>query len=640
MKGGFKKWFSDFVAGSAIIRGISKLSNAIYSKLCSGVYSYVFGSYDAISETFEDGAIGGEQRKKRGRISGFVSRSIEKSLYLNMVKSLMTYLSHLSMRVIGVFILSAGAYTLLAQALIYLLAKEESAIVSGFVALLMIFIGLILSFSKKAFSQAIFDSVLFGAIAHNFCGFKERSLKFDGEPTGKVNVAIVLGLPFGILSCFISPLVILIGLIGMIAAYIVLVNPECGYNSMILLLPFLIILPHPTIILAGLVIFTFFSFVIKLVMGKRYFKVDLLDIFVVCFMLVMMLGGIISYGGFQSIQAASIYTALILGYFLTVGIVNSKESLKRTVSILCLSLFAVAAIGLYQNFSGNVSAEWIDTDMFDAIEGRVVSTFENPNMLGEYLILLLPIVAAAMLGEKNWSKKPAYFICFLAGAACLVYTWARGAWLGFLFAAVVFMLLWSGKTMGFIIAAIAALPFAIPFLPQSIVSRFASIGDLADTSTNYRVYIWRGSVNLASDYALTGIGVGEQAFGRVYPYYSFAGIETAPHAHNLFLQLFIEVGIFGFIAFLALLICILQNGFSLAKSGEDKEVRLIGCGALCGILAALLQGMTDYVWYNYRVFFIFWLVIGIVSAARRVDYAARKNKTAFLMDDTIAEMTL
>ena len=53
-------------------------------------------------------------------------------------------------------------------------------------------------------------------------------------------------------------------------------------------------------------------------------------------------------------------------------------------------------------------------------------------------------------------------------------------------------------------------------------------------------------MNLASDYAWTGIGVGESAFDRIYPYYSFAGIEKAPHAHNLFLQLFIEVGIPGF----------------------------------------------------------------------------------------------
>lgn len=638
MKSGFRQWFSDFLSGSAIIRGLGKLANGIYKRIGSGVYGFVFGSYDTMCETFDDSAMGKEQSKKRGGMSNYVSRNIEKSVYINAISNMMRYLSHLSMRVVGVFCMSAGFYTLLAQTVIYLITDTFTPL-SIAVALLLIALGLPLLLSGRAFCKVISESVFLGGAVRGFCGFRERSLKYDERPTGKKGIAFILGLPFGILSCFVDPALLVILTLGIIFVYLVMASPEFGYNLMIFILPFLVVLPHPTILLAGLVIFTFFSYFIKLIMGKRYFKAELMDVIVVCFMAVLMFGGIVSYGGSKSVQAALIYTALILGYFLTVGLVNSKDALKRTVKILAVSLLLVSLYGVYQNFSGNVSAEWIDTEMFDSIEGRVVSTFENPNMLGEYLILLLPVLAAAMFGEKNWYKKPGYFACFAVGCACLVYTWARGAWLGFIFAAVLFLLMWNRKAMGLIVAGIFALPFAVPFLPASIVSRFSSIGDLTDTSTNYRVFIWRGSTNLAADYALTGIGVGEQAFGRIYPYYSFAGIETAPHAHNLFLQLFIEVGIFGFIVFMALLICLMQSGFSLAKNGDDKEVRIIGCGALCGILAALLQGMTDYIWYNYRVYFIFWIVIGIVSAARRIDYSMRAQKVV-LSDDCIADITL
>ncbi len=629
MKGGFKKWLAEFLEGSAIVRALGKASNWIYTKLGSGVYSFIFGSYDTVCETFDDSSIGGEQFKPRGKISTFISRRIESSFIINKIAAVMRYLSRLSMRVIGVFLISSGLFTLASQSIVYILTESKDVFLSGIVALFMMLLGALMLFSNKAFCTAVSESKLFGGFARNFCGFKERSFKFEGGATGKKNFAFIYGLVFGILSAFVSPMILLVLIVGLCGAYIVILNAECGYNATIFLLPFLIILPHPSILLAGLTLFTFLSYTVKLIRGKKHFKTEIMDILVACFMLVMMLGGIVSYGGSQSVQAATIYTALILGYFLTVGLVNSKETLKRTVAILASSLLAVSAIGLYQNFTGNVSAEWIDTEMFDAIEGRVVSTFENPNMLGEYLILLLPMIAGVTLGEKQAVRKGNHLVCFAIGAVCLIYTWARGAWLGFIFAAVVFMLMWNRKAMGLIVAAACALPFAVPFLPESIVSRFASIGDLSDTSTNYRVYIWRGSVNLASDYALTGIGVGREAFGRIYPYYSFAGIETAPHAHNLFLQLFIEVGIFGFIIFGAVLICMLQSGFSLAKCGEDKEVRLIGCGALCGVLAALLQGMTDYVWYNYRVFFIFWIVIGVVSAARRIDYASRVKKAAY-----------
>ena len=626
MKSGFLKWLSDFFEGSAIVRGLDKFGSYLYKKLGSGIYSFAFGSYDDICETFDNSAIGSLQDAKRNKAFCRVAENIENSFLINLVSRVMNFLARLSMRAIGVFLMSAGAFSAISQFLFYYVWHSESSLIGLFVSLLMLVCGIPLLFSKKALCTCIYESALLGNLARSFCGFSDRSFALDGNPKGKRTVAFIFGLAFGMLSFFVKPYSLLLAAIALIGAYIILIHPECGYHLMLFSLPFLIVLPHPSIILALLAIYTTVSFLIKLIRGKRSFRFEILDVLAFAFMAVMLFGGLVSYGAVQSVMAAGIYTVLMLGYFLTVALVTSKQELKRSVSILAFSLVLVSAYGLYQNFTGNVSAEWIDREMFESIEGRVVSTFENPNMLGLYLILLLPMLAAGSIGEKNWWKKPGYIISFAAGAACLVYTWARGAWLGFLFSAVVFMLMWNRRTMGVLLAAVFALPVMIPFLPESIVSRFSSIGNLTDTSTNYRVFIWRGSVNMLSDYWLTGIGVGEEAFGRIYPYYSFAGIEKAPHAHNLFLQLFIEVGVFGFALFVAFLVCLFQSGFSLAKHGEDREVRLIGCGALCGTIAALIQGMTDYVWYNYRVFFIFWLVIGICAAARRIDADIRRKK--------------
>ena len=103
--------------------------------------------------------------------------------------------------------------------------------------------------------------------------------------------------------------------------------------------------------------------------------------------------------------------------------------------------------------------------------------------------------------------------------------------------------------------------------------------------------------------------------------------------------MFIEVGIFGFILFAAVLICLFQSGFTLAKRGEDRTVRLIGCGALCGTLASLVQGMTDYVWYNYRVYFVFFALMGIGVAARRCgDYARARDEFPSSVSPTGADL--
>ena len=59
-------------------------------------------------------------------------------------------------------------------------------------------------------------------------------------------------------------------------------------------------------------------------------------------------------------------------------------------------------------------------------------------------------------------------------------------------------LIWLG-----IIALIAA-PFV---LPQTILERFMSIGNMQDTSTSYRVYIWLGTIAMLKDYFFCGIGL-------------------------------------------------------------------------------------------------------------------------------------
>jgi O-antigen ligase len=96
--------------------------------------------------------------------------------------------------------------------------------------------------------------------------------------------------------------------------------------------------------------------------------------------------------------------------------------------------------------------------------------------------------------------------------------------------------------------------------------------------------------------------------------YAQSGIEAAPHAHNLYLQIAVEMGIFALIVFLAFVFLYAQFSFSFCKSAMSRSNRTICLGIFCGILALLIQGMTDYVWYNYRIFLLFWMIVGLGAA--------------------------
>ena len=199
--------------------------------------------------------------------------------------------------------------------------------------------------------------------------------------------------------------------------------------------------------------------------------------------------------------------------------------------------------------------------------------------------------------------------------AALILTFSRGCWLGLIAAAAIFITFAAGKLWGL---ALIALPILPAILPESIINRFTSIGDMKDSSTSYRVYIWMGTLAMIRDFWVSGIGMGSEAFTEIYPFYSYSGI-VAPHSHNLFLQIIVESGVGGIAVFLLILIMFLKKmmtGWQYGGKSNPASVMITALSA--GVCGFLLQGMFDNCFYNYRVLLVFWCVIGMAAACVKV----------------------
>jgi len=364
-----------------------------------------------------------------------------------------------------------------------------------------------------------------------------------------------------------------------------------------------------------MVIFTSACFFFKVIRGKRVFTFEILDFAIFLFIGVTILGGVFSAG--KSIEPAIIYACFAFAFFLFTAAVRSREMIVRAVGTITVSLVVVALIGLLQNYFSLAETTWQDTEMFEGITGRVVSTFENPNVLAMYILLVAPFTFALFFAAKKRLVKFSAIAAATISIACLIFTWSRGAWVGFIIAAAVFFAVFGGKIAALYAAALAAVPFLPFLLPANIIARFLSIGNVADSSTSYRVSIWQASMNMLRDFWVSGIGVGQPAYSAVYPEYSFAGIETAPHSHNLYMQIWIEYGAAGFVLFLLIVGLFAQLCFSAVRRCEDKMVKFTIWASVSGIAAFLAMGFTDYVWYNYRVCLMFWIVFAIGTAASR-----------------------
>ncbi|MCI8590667.1 MAG: hypothetical protein HFE77_08195 [Clostridiales bacterium] len=623
-----KKRYRFFRGKGAIYSALDTFSAFIYRKAENGAIGSVLTAYDRENTAFHSGLLArvASRFQFSKKIKHAAACGCEQSAILTFFDRFFHMLAGLRLRFYGVLFSFFGLTSLLGalyQSFKYDFQKYEWSVYITAVSLLMV--GLLFMLSKRHLSAAIQENRILNFILFSVVGARKTLFDDIEAKRGNLLVAALFGILLGAAAYIVSPLLILISLFGIIALYTVLMIPEFGVVCIVFGLSFM-----PTMLLVAMVSYTFLCYMLKLWRGKRTFRFSLLDCMILLFLLFMAAGGIASVAGGASVKPALVYICFMLGYFLAVNLIRSNTWINRCLAALLLGSFLVAAYGVYENYFGSLLTIWQDTNMFDDIAGRVTSTFGNPNVLGEYLIMAIPFAFAVLLSGEKWSSRFFAFMTFCASCACLVFTWSRGAWLGFIFTMFLFFLVYTRKTLILCLCGVFAIPF-LPFvLPDSILYRITSIGNISDSSTSYRVGIWEGSVKAALDFAGAGVGVGTEAFTKIYPLYALSGIEIAPHAHNLFLQTAIETGLPGLMVLLIIIVLFVQSAFTFykkCKNGEMKRGKLLSLAGFSGIMGVLLQGMTDYIWYNYRVFLMFWVVIGLTAAVQRVALETDGNES-------------
>lgn len=519
---------------------------------------------------------------------------------------------YVSIRVYGVVLC---AFTLTYTALRMVLRRPGTVTLAVLFALFCISVLCILiNRSVKSLFKGSRIATAFGSL---FCDIKKDSdsklfLKdpefFFARPLSGIAIGVVLAAAAAVLP--LKMFILLIG--GLLYVFLSVASLSFGVFTVIIAAPVL-----PTMALAGCCLLCGFSLLLRLVTCKDFeLRSVPLAGYIAIFVLTLVLGTLNSFTFVKSTQILFLHLAFILFYIVCVQALDTEKKWYAALVSFVLMAGLVALYGVYQNFAGvSSTASWVDSQMFTGIKTRVYSTFDNPNVLGEYLVLLLPLTLAVMAKSKTDGQRTTYAGLLLVMAACMVFTWSRGAWLGVFLATALFLLIMDKR---WALCAVVGL-FMLPFLLGSgsaVAERLLSVGNTNDTSTAYRVSIWCASVNMIRDFWLSGIGPGSEAFSMIYPKYALAGANFALHSHNLFLQLWVELGICGITAFLALILAFVRQCFALCVYQKRGRAAGAVCLALCaGTLGYMFQGLTDNVWYNYKMVLIFWIVLAFAGTA-------------------------
>lgn len=535
-----------------------------------------------------------------------IAAPFKKSRILSEIRMIVRRFFDLPVCYFGHFLGAVVFYELLAT----LLLRYEITVLSLWLKVGVMVVAVLLMFVKRSLSQLTENS----AIKHFFETLLETEIHYKASVyhfSKATHIAwIVVGAVLGLFSGFLPALLVFSVAAGAVMLLFVLEYPILGLFLVVAATPFL-----PTMAVAGLIILTYASLLLKYWFGqKRKWLFGTLGLWILVYIAVSLIVAFTSYAPASSVRIALLVATMTASYYLFYNLIDNRKQLDRILQLFLFCGLLVSLYGIYQKFFGNIDNTWIDQDMFSEIESRVYSTFANPNVLGEYLLLVIPLSIGYLFTRKNILSVLYYLAVTGATLLCMVFTYSRGCWVGLILAALIFILFFDKRLLWLgLIAAVVG--FMV--MPDSIVDRFLSIGNLTDTSTNYRVYIWLGTMNLLRDFWLSGIGQGIDAYNLLYPAYSYNAI-SAPHAHNLYLVVLTETGLAGiFLLLMVLLVFVRKSTRTIAKA-LDKRTKLIAISLLAGVAGFLLQGMFDYVWYNYRVVLIFWAVLGFAMTNRKL----------------------
>ncbi len=290
--------------------------------------------------------------------------------------------------------------------------------------------------------------------------------------------------------------------------------------------------------------------------------------------------------------------------FIVQDTVYDRKLIKRGMFVFLSGASLAVLSGLSQHFFG---IEFLrHRGIADIGMGMrpITSSFNHYNDFAGYLVIVLLLTVALLLENNHLSLKAVgLLIMSMASVLAVIFTFSRGSWLA-LICAFIFLAFISRKRLIWLVPVFILVFFIFLFyypLHQRLLFSFSSSLD------NDRFRYWTTAFHMIKDHPFFGVGLG--TFMGNFSKYSAVLLSPA-YAHNCYLQIWAEAGIFSLVSFIFFILSIVYLG--IKKFIISKDFLLFGL--LTGAVGFLIHSFFDTNLYSLRLAILFWVWVGLISA--------------------------
>jgi len=438
--------------------------------------------------------------------------------------------------------------------------------------------------------------------------------------------------------------------LAMLAAVIFIIISFKYFNQvltfLILYLPFQIALNiMPGVDLASgrvFILCLFAIWIIKSLAEKKFIiKLNLQTLLILAFLFIAIFSITQVWNEERAIRKILVFLSVFPLYFMITSLEDSKKYICKIINALMLSGFVLSLVGIAQFvaqffvgidpimvFWSKYIAPIFYGDTFGAevisnpswlvnINGatvlRAFSLFPDPHMFSFYLGLLIPVVLAAVLVDKSnflFNSKLLYLI-LAAMLLAELFTFSRGGYLGTIAGiGIVIILLWRQTSFNKKIALGLISVIAIIFLlttSQTVANRFLSSFDFNEGSNTERIKNWSQGYEMFADNFLFGVGIGNYSL-EINPTVNY---RTPIYAHNLYLDIGAEMGIFALIIWITLITATICQLYKNSKNNKSLFLKTVSTGLSGSLVWFSVHSFFDTPIYSPTILAIFTVIISL-----------------------------
>lgn len=332
-------------------------------------------------------------------------------------------------------------------------------------------------------------------------------------------------------------------------------------------------------------------------------------------------------------------TGLILGLatwrFLVIAVRNRRHITWAVALLLAIcfgfSFAGIVVFGLVNlpkiplltslnPFQGIVLPEWLAVAV-------------HPNQLAGLICLYLPLLVSLLLNPHPYRSpwlRPVLGVLTLLAVLAHLLTQSRGGWIGATAGLLILLGLWGailppsrGRRVlrALAVAGCVAVLGVIMWIGPAQLRNIwlnppaqTAVGTL--TTLSYRRTLWPWAITAIGDFPLTGIGLGafRQAAFRLYPL-PLPVEQDIAHAHNIFLQTALDLGLPGLVAYGAVFFVAVAVAWRVAR--RDPGFRSVSLGLLAGLVALHVFGLADALALGAKPGLVFWFALGLLAAMNK-----------------------